>query len=420
MTLTAGEYVTLITTDASGNSSEFSNYAVATDSDAGGSTPQRTQATATSSGGLSINSDGGNDAYLIADAGKDILGGLGSFTAEFQFSSTATAGTRPLISYATPETANTLLIHTNGSGDLSVIVNGPSATSLASTFDYNTLFDGQQHAVAVTWDNTAGDWQIFVDGSLVDSGTGLSVGQTLNGSANGGELVFGQEQDGVDKNYSSGQVFNGTLYDVRLFNDVRTDAEIQSSYLGSVPHNESGLLANWQFGDYSTDGIVTESVAGNNLSVRHAVGSGGFTHSEPALTLLVSENASDGSVVGHVSAIDIERQARISALLAADPNLYYSAETDKFYKTVLTDITWSAADIAARATTLEGIAGQLGTSKGASENELFSGFYNDLNDQIWLGATDLTVEGEWRWQQAGSDAEAFWSGSGSGNALNNS
>ncbi len=67
VTLNAGEYITAITNDSSGNSSEFSNYAVATDSDAGGATPSDLQAVATTEGGLTLNNDGGNDAYLVAD-----------------------------------------------------------------------------------------------------------------------------------------------------------------------------------------------------------------------------------------------------------------------------------------------------------------------------------------------------------------
>ena len=67
-----------MTTDVfNAESSEFSNYAVATDSDAGGATPSDLQAVATSEGGLSINHDGGNDTVLVADDGGAILGSLG-------------------------------------------------------------------------------------------------------------------------------------------------------------------------------------------------------------------------------------------------------------------------------------------------------------------------------------------------------
>jgi len=75
ITLTAGEYVTLVTTDNSGNSSEFSNYAIATDSDAGGSAPDGLLAVTSQEGGLSINQTG-DDTYLKADDGGAILGGL--------------------------------------------------------------------------------------------------------------------------------------------------------------------------------------------------------------------------------------------------------------------------------------------------------------------------------------------------------
>ena len=91
------------------------------------------------------------------------------------------------------------------------------------------------------------------------------------------------------------------------------------------------MLAQWTFDDLSTDGIVTESVSGNNLTVKH-VAEAGFTASNPELTFSVDENAVDGTVVGIVSGTDAEREAQIAALLAADTDLVYNAETGKFYE----------------------------------------------------------------------------------------
>jgi len=83
--LASGEFVTLVTTDASGNSSEFSTYAMAMDGDSDGISPEGIKATSTNDGGLSINDDGGNDIYLIADNSDALLGGLTSLSFETQF-----------------------------------------------------------------------------------------------------------------------------------------------------------------------------------------------------------------------------------------------------------------------------------------------------------------------------------------------
>ena len=66
-----------------------------------------------------------------------------------------------------------------------------------SGIDYSELADGQQHSLAVSWDNAAGDYAVYVDGVLTDSGNGLATGVTVAGSAGTGAIVFGQEQDSI-------------------------------------------------------------------------------------------------------------------------------------------------------------------------------------------------------------------------------
>ena len=69
---------------------------------------------------------------------------------------------------------------------------------------------------------------------------------------------------------------------------------------------------------------MTESVAGNNLTVKH-VAEVGFTASEADLTFSIDENALDGTVVGSVAGVDAEREALIASLLAAILTCVYSA-----------------------------------------------------------------------------------------------
>ncbi|MEM8499380.1 MAG: LamG-like jellyroll fold domain-containing protein [Pseudomonadota bacterium] len=375
--------------------------------------PSDLQATETTSGGLSINQDGGNDVYLLADDGGAVLGGLSSATVEIQFSSTAAPGSIPLLSYADSTANNSFLLDLEAAGNLRFHINGASVVSLASTFDYNSLLDGKQHTVSATWEGAAGSWQLFVDGALVDSGTGLVTGQSINGTSGDGAVIFGQEQDSVAGGFDSAQVFAGTLYDVRIFGDVRTAAEIQASYRSDLPFDEDGLLANWTFEQLSTDGVVTETVAGNNLTVEH-VSQSGFTASEASLTLRLDENSVDGTVVGAINGIDAEREAQIAALLAADPDLLYSTETGKFYKLVANPADFSTAQANAQSELLNGINGQLITIRSAEEQSIAADLVFLGSTDIWLGGTDATAEGEWLWLTGNSDDDQFWQGDQNG------
>ena len=64
----------------------------------------------------------------------------------------------------------------------------------------------------------------------------------------------------------------------------------------------SGLVANWQFDGFDSSGQVVDVVSGNNLSVRHATGSGVFSESTPVDALNIDENSNEGDSVGYVVA----------------------------------------------------------------------------------------------------------------------
>ncbi|MEO1528811.1 MAG: LamG-like jellyroll fold domain-containing protein, partial [Planctomycetota bacterium] len=411
ITLASGEYVTLVTTDASGNSSEFSNYAVATDSDPGGAAPSDIATTATSEGGLSINEDGGNDIYLHADDGSSILGNRTAFTAEFQFSMSSVTSWGTLLSYAVPGNDNELTVNVDSSGQVALIVDGQTRRT---TNGFPELLDGSTNSIAVRWDNS-GNSSIFVNGVLRESFTNQATGATLE---TGGELVLGQEQDDVLSGFRTNERLSGTLHDVRVFDGLRTAEQIEASYRSDLPFDEAGLVANWKFDQLSSDGVITDTVSGNNLTLNH-VRDASFTASEATLTFGVDENAIDGTVVGSVSANDAEREAQIASLLAADPDLRYSAETGKFYKlTSTTAVDWAGAGSAASSETLGGVTSQLVTIRSAHENSLVTEFANASGvSNVWLNATDETVEGEWRWLD---DSSLFWQGDENGYAVDHS
>ncbi len=200
---------------------------------------------------------------------------------------------------------------------------------------------------------------------------------------------------------------------------MRTATEIASSFRSDLPRNEGNLIANWRFNDLSTAGVTTDSVSGNNLTVREAT-LPGFTVDTPVLTFAVNEDTTTGTVIGNVDGTDIEREARITALLAADSTLRYSAETGKFYKLINSTSTWNTALSNATATTLGGIAGELFTVSSATENALGLTFAQSMSDDIWLGFSDTISEGVWRWYRGSSATSQGWQGTGTGFATNGS
>jgi uncharacterized delta-60 repeat protein len=376
--------------------------------------PNDLAAVATSEGGLSLNEDGGNDAYLIADDGSAVLGGLTSLTFETRYSSTDSTTRQPLVSYATSTNHNEFKIVLQADGRFLFQIGTKQITS--SAFDFTSIADGEEHTISFTWQSTDGGWSIYVDGVERDSGSGVYTGGTI---AAGGSLVIGQEQNSMDGGYRTEVVLSATLHNTRLFNDVRSAAEIAVYYSSTLPHDESGMIANWTFNHLSTNGVVTDTVAGNNLTINHVGVGGGFTTSTPELTFAINENSVTGTAIGSVAGNDAERQDRIAALLAANPGLVYSAEFNKFYKVSdNTSITWSAAQTAAQGTNLNTVAGQLVTIGSAAENALV------LNQLVapstvskWIGATDTTFEGQWFWQDNGTDDELFWVGDDTGSSL---
>jgi PGF-pre-PGF domain-containing protein/uncharacterized repeat protein (TIGR02543 family) len=78
-------------------------------------------------------------------------------------------------------------------------------------------------------------------------------------------------------------------------------------------------------------------------------------------------------------------------------NSVYLASTGHFYESISTGetpITWTDAKTAAEARSLSGMQGYLATILTAEESAFLE---SKAPDNAWIGATDVAVEGEWRW-----------------------
>ncbi len=310
--VTAGEVITATST-LSSSTSEFSQGLVANLS-SGNSAPTTSQLIGTEHGGLTINTSG-YSTWLEATDGGALLGGRTQLSMEFQFRA-AMAGDAfyALASYATLTDGDQLFIGAGKSGAsefLYLMINNQLVTI---NTDVDAFFDGNQRSIAFTWNQTGGAYTIYLDGAVLGSGTGLATGFTFQ---SGGQFGLGLDLDSGTDTWQPGALFQGTFKDVRIFSDVRTAAEIAASYRSELPYNEGNLVANWRFEDLSTEGRTSNTVSNNALNIRSITNS----WSNPdaySLSLRVDENSVAGSVVGQVIATDVEREQRISALLAAD------------------------------------------------------------------------------------------------------
>ncbi|MDP4549221.1 VCBS domain-containing protein, partial [Marinobacter sp. MDS2] len=339
--------------------------------------------TSTSQSGLSLNEDG-NDSYLVADNG--LPSPLSQFTVEVQFEGNNFSNEVPFISYNTASGGDVLAINTMADNTLELDI-GTGAAAFSNAINYNaTLMDGQRHTLSVSWDNSAGDWSVYIDGALIDSNTGLSTGQTI---PTGGTLMFGLEQDSVGGTFESQEYFNGELYDIRLFDDVRTATEVATNYTQTLPSNEPGMVANWIFDNLSTSGTIVESVGGNNLTVQHTSGTG-FTPSNPELILSSPENSPNGTVVGTLSTIDPDRGDSFSYTLVDNAGGRFDIDSVSGDITVL-----DASLIDYETAASHNITVRVTDAGGLSYDEIFTIQVTDTNEAPVLDSAALTlIEGQ--------------------------
>jgi len=127
-----------------------------------------------------------------------------------------------------------------------------NSTELESNVSLN---DDQWHHVAITFDNdvTNGS-QFYVDGQPV-----LSF--TYEVQESNTEIAVGKG-NAIDTDF--GQQFNGQIDNARVWNTIRTDAEILFSYNKCLVGTESGLVMRWQFEEGS--GILANDTSGNGNS----------------------------------------------------------------------------------------------------------------------------------------------------------
>ncbi len=290
------------------------------------------------SSGINLNTDGGNNAYLMTSNGGSVLGGRTSLTMEISVAISTNISENMLVSYAVPGQDNEVLFRVSSAAGaimLTLDQTGGNVTTAAIP----QLLDGKQHAIAFSWDNTAGDVRIYVDGQLVHTATGIKVVTTLDG---GGTLVFGQEQDSINGGYNTSQRLSGTLYDIRVWDRAISDEQISLNYHQVPGSTETGLVANWRMSGLSGGNTVIDSVGGVNLTVANVAVGGGFTASTTTAGLSVSENATIGTRVGQLTPtdVDLSRDVALDGLFreAASPGSFATYTSGQTFETGLSRV----------------------------------------------------------------------------------
>ncbi|SEW32406.1 Ca2+-binding protein, RTX toxin-related [Cognatiyoonia koreensis] len=179
-------------------------------------------------------------------------------------------GLIPFLSYAVPSDNEALLIfaYTEGSfsGDIGVRING---TNQLTGIPSSVILDGELHRVSVTYDSSNGQVKTFLDGALIHTG---STGS--GGISSGGTLVFGQEQDGLGTGFNLNNLGRGQVADIRIWDDVRTDAEIAANAFRHLdnPSTQANLAANWR-PDLANPNQIEDAAGGPALTLRSFDGS---------------------------------------------------------------------------------------------------------------------------------------------------
>ncbi|RZJ72558.1 LamG-like jellyroll fold domain-containing protein [Flavobacterium sp.] len=134
------------------------------------------------------------------------------------------------------------------------------AFGLGAFYDYNfytitsatSINTGQWIHVAVTRKDGSGEMKIYINGVLDASGTAPQ-----NGPLTAGTIRLGGIRTG-------GNFYNGSLDDVKMWNTVRTSAQITQDMVADFPAGTANLVSNYQFSEGS--GTSVSNVSNNATS----------------------------------------------------------------------------------------------------------------------------------------------------------
>jgi len=204
--------------------------------------------------GITLNKDDGNDAYLYDSSNLNHVVGDSLQTWEFIFSGlekNISGGESTLYSAATVSGhSNHLVVKQNG--EVEWFMQGWPTEGLSSGLTYQSsgaaipdLFDGEMHSIAIVFDLRDGEhyYQLYIDGKLANEVPSGWTNITVNLTADF-PFVLGQKLSSVDSDlptdpdtqlhFVAGEHFSGTYHDVRIWDSIRTPAELESNRFARI------------------------------------------------------------------------------------------------------------------------------------------------------------------------------------------
>lgn len=118
-----------------------------------------------------------------------------------------------------------------------------------------------QH-VALTYDASTTDWVIYVNGKVQSSGKKNLGNISILG--NGGDRDFL-----IGKSYDDNRWFEGDMSEIRVWNVVRTQQQIQDNIYTVDPQTE-GLVGYWKMDDNTTTGKVVDATGHGNDAIANS------------------------------------------------------------------------------------------------------------------------------------------------------
>ncbi|XP_057603438.1 pentraxin-4 isoform X3 [Hippopotamus amphibius kiboko] len=154
---------------------------------------------------------------------------------------TASGHLGTLLSYATEENDNKLVLHGRDSlapGSIHFVIGDPAFRELP----LQPLLDGQWHHVCVIWTSILGRYWLHMDRRLVATGSRFREGYEI---PPGGSLVVGQEQDSVGGGFDGSEAFVGSIAGLAIWDRVLIPGEVSNLATGKeLPTGAILTLAN--------------------------------------------------------------------------------------------------------------------------------------------------------------------------------
>lgn len=194
----------------------------------------------------SLNLENGSSQYAqITNANQVGLGLTGDFTIEAWVKLESTPGPTYEIcaKYSTSGLrAYRFFYTTTGGAQLRIAISNDGTSTEEIGGIAQTLTNGVWYHVAVAWTAATSTAEFFVNGSSIGSAVGAKTAIASTTAA----FLVGQ-------NGLGGNLYDGLIDELRVWNDVRTDQEITDNYDVELVGNEANLQGCWRFNNDYTD-----------------------------------------------------------------------------------------------------------------------------------------------------------------------